>query len=144
MGRPRKVVDAARVEHLAALGCTNKEIAADQDVSEDTLERRFAGSIGKGKATLRQSLRARQFQVAVGTPAQPAVYLREKTDEEGRQLGALVRDELGKPIVVRREQDAVKPNVAMLIWLGKQFLGQADRFQVGEGEGDGFTFEKPK
>jgi hypothetical protein len=34
-----------------------------------------------------------------------------------------------------------KWNPVMLIWLGKQRLGQADKFDVGDtGDGQGFTF----
>lgn len=39
---------------------------------------------------------------------------------------------------------AMQGNVGMLIWLGKQYLGQSDKFQVGDEEGGGFTFVKHK
>lgn len=141
MARPRKKVDAKRVETLAANMCTWPEIAADQKCSDDTLQRRFAEEYKRGQELARLSLRAKQFQLAMGRPAQAAVYLREKQTEEGVQHGDLVLDEKGKPILIREEIAEVKPNVAMLIWLGKQYLGQNETFKWAN-EGDGFEFDK--
>src|SRR5215469_9537367 len=42
MARPRKTVDLERVTYLASTGHTLKEIAALENVSHDTLQRRFA------------------------------------------------------------------------------------------------------
>jgi hypothetical protein len=45
---PRVVkMDAARVEHLALIGCTLAEIAISLNCSEESLERRFRKSIKK-------------------------------------------------------------------------------------------------
>lgn len=140
MARPRKEIDKQRLEALASRMCTNEEMAAELGCSADTLERRFAGTIKKGHDRARLSLRAKQFEVAMGRPAQQAVYLRQNQDKDGNQFGDLVlRD--GKPILIMQEQEAVKPNVTMLIFLGKQYLEQSDKLAF-EGAGEGFEFVK--
>ena len=87
MGRKPIPIDAKAVEALASCGATTEEIAAKLDCSKDTLERRFAAHIIKGKAAGRASLRGKQFE------------------------------------------KAMKGNgdTTMLIWLGKQLLGQRDK-----------------
>lgn len=90
MGRPKgstKPVDIEAVENLAAIGCTQDEIAVVMKVSTKTLHRRkdVHDAIERGGARLRSSLRRWQYNKA----------------KDG--------------------------NVAMLIWLGKQLLGQRER-----------------
>lgn len=84
MARPRKEIDEEQVERLARLHCTNAEIATVFDCSPDTIERRFAGSVAKGRAEGKITLRRAQFRAAL------------------------------------------KGNVTMQIWLGKQLLGQKE------------------
>lgn len=88
MARPRIVLDENLVLNLAKIHCTNEEIAAVCNVSVDTIERRCAGIIKKGKEQGRSSLRRKQFEIALGG------------------------------------------NVGMLIWLGKQHLGQRDKSEL--------------
>jgi hypothetical protein len=47
MARPRKQVDERKVEQLAAIGCSEKEIGQLVGCSDDLLERRFAGPSGR-------------------------------------------------------------------------------------------------
>lgn len=84
----RVTIDLARVEDLASCGCTDKEIAIRLGISESTLQRKARAELAKGRAKLRESLRAAQVRVALSG------------------------------------------NIAMLIWLGKQYLGQTDRQDV--------------
>lgn len=84
MARPKIQIDAKQVQDLASVGCKTTEIARLLDCSADTIERRFAGELRKGRENLKISLR--QWQLAA----------------------------------------AKKGNVVMLIWLGKQYLGQSD------------------
>ncbi len=93
MARPRKRIDAAQVRRLASIGCTTNDIAYVVDCSKDTLERRYAAAIEKGRAEGRTSLRRKQFALAM------------------------------------------KGNGTMLVWLGKNLLGQRDRADVTSGEG---------
>jgi hypothetical protein len=57
-------IDEADVIKLAQMNCTMKEIAAFCNCSVDTLERRFADVIAKGKEQGRISLRRLQWQSA--------------------------------------------------------------------------------
>jgi hypothetical protein len=87
MARPKKQIDPKIVQDLAALGCKTNEIAVTLGCSTDTLERRFAAELSKGRENLRISLRRWQLEAAK------------------------------------------KGNVAMLIWLGKQMLGQTEKVE---------------
>lgn len=89
MARPKKVISEKQVLELARIHCTVAEMAAVLDCSKDTLERRFAALIEKGRSDGRTSLRRKQFDAATRG----------------------------------------KGNVTMLIWLGKQHLGQTDKPQ---------------
>src|SRR5512137_367607 len=88
MARPQKKIDQKLVEALAKIMCTMEEIAAVAGCSVDTLERRYADIIKKGKEQGKMSLRREQFT------------------------------------------SALKGNTTMLIWLGKQHLGQKDVSEV--------------
>jgi hypothetical protein len=88
MGRPLLPIDKKLVEGLASNGCTNEEIATLVGCSCNTIERRFGGTLRKGRASLKMSLRRQQVEIA--------------------KAG----------------------NTTMLIWLGKQYLGQSDKQEV--------------
>lgn len=69
MARPRKTVDEKAVLELASKGRTLPEIAAYCGVSDDTISRRFAEFVKRGRTLMRGSLRAKQFQLAMsGNP----------------------------------------------------------------------------
>ena len=88
MARPKKEIDATQVERMARIGCTIEEIANVVGASRDTIERRFAADVAKGKNTMKRSLRRWQLkQARAGNPT-------------------------------------------MLIWLGKQYLDQADKAEA--------------
>lgn len=84
-GRPQAVVDPKLVENLASIGCTLSEVAAACNCSKDTIERRFATEMAKGRENGKTRLRKKQLEVALAG------------------------------------------NVVMLIWLGKQMLGQSEQ-----------------
>lgn len=91
-GRPPIQLNMELVEALAAIQCTDEEIAATLHVSVDTITRRkqdpeFCTALQAGKARGRASLRRLQWAAA----------------KNG--------------------------NIPMLIWLGKQMLGQRDKFE---------------
>ena len=56
-GIRKRVVFDQDVFKLAALGCTNKEIATWFDIDENTLAYNFATIMAKGREQLKQSLR---------------------------------------------------------------------------------------
>ena len=94
MGRPRKEVDAAMLEKLAAIGHTQQECAILLDCSADTIQRNWHDEWQFGLETCKSSIRAKQVELA--------------------KAG----------------------NVTMLIWLGKQLLGQSDKTEVTGKGGD--------
>lgn len=106
VGRDKKVVPQPEVEHLASLGCSDRDIAEYFGVSESTLRYNFSSELIKGRHQLKTSLRQAQLRVALD----------------------------GNP--------------TMLIWLGRNILGQnetpvdtdlhralpwTDEFDVGSG-----------
>lgn len=84
MGRPPLEISADQVEKLANLGCTTEEIADFFGCSTDTIQRRFAVELTRGKADVKLSLRRWQIR------------------------------------------QAKNGNATMLVWLGKNLLGQKD------------------
>jgi hypothetical protein len=64
MARPKIVIDGKLVTTFAQLGCMNEEVAAYFGCSTDTIERRFAGEMAKGRADLRMNLRKWQLKSA--------------------------------------------------------------------------------
>jgi len=69
VGRNRVVVPPTEVEHLASLGCTDREIAQYFEVSESTLRYQLSSYLAKGRHQLRTTLRQAQLRVALeGNP----------------------------------------------------------------------------
>lgn len=87
MARPQKTLDPAIIEKMAMVGNPVTAIATILGCSTDTLHRRFAAVIKRGREQGNHSLRLKQYQKAM----------------EG--------------------------NPTMLIWLGKQYLGQSDKVE---------------
>lgn len=92
MARPKADINGAEVLKLASLYCSDKEIAEWFGVSVDTITRRFADVLAKGRADLKTRIRKAQIRLAL------------------------------------------KGNAVMLIWLGKQYLGQSDKPEDLENE----------
>jgi hypothetical protein len=88
MGRPPIEIDANQVYELAKIGCRIQEIADFFGCSHDTIERRFALELDKGRADLKMSLRQWQLQAAKGGNVVMQIWL-------GKQLlGQLDRSQL--------------------------------------------------
>ncbi len=64
-GIRRRVVFDQDVFKLAAMGCTNKEIATWFDIDENTLAYNFATIMAKGREQLKQSLRRAMLHNAI-------------------------------------------------------------------------------
>jgi hypothetical protein len=64
-GVRRKVVFDQDVFKLAAMGCTNKEIATWFDIDENTLAYNFNTIMAKGREQLKQSLRRAMLHNAI-------------------------------------------------------------------------------
>lgn len=89
IGPNQAFVDPQEVFKLAALGCTDKEIADWFEITTKLLNDNFKSELSKGRAGLRHKLR--QYQM-----------------------------------------DLAPKNATMLIWLGKQYLGQSENPQNTE------------
>ena len=87
MARPLKEIDGAQVEKLAAMFCTDEEIAHFFDCCQNVIRRRFRIQLHRGRSVGKMSLKRKQYDQAMGG------------------------------------------NTAMLIWLGKQYLGQRDKME---------------
>lgn len=63
-GDNRNVVPPDQVYELAAIGCTNAEIAAFFNIKTDTLARNFASELAKGREYTKTRLRMNMFKAA--------------------------------------------------------------------------------
>lgn len=63
-GNNANVVPPEEVEKLAAIGCTDREIAAFFSIKEDTLRRNFADNLLKGREFVKTRLRMNMFKAA--------------------------------------------------------------------------------
>ncbi len=108
MARPQKeaTLTEAQIEKLAAYGCTDEEIATLAEMSETELKRSFGPLLKKGRSNLRERLRSAQVKKALG-------HFYEKEDKDGNI-----------------EIYTTPPDNTMLIWLGKQYLGQSDKTET--------------
>lgn len=104
-GRPKIEFNMEQVERLAAIQCTEEEIALALGCSIDTVRDRkrndedFSNALLKGRGTGKASLRRSQFALATAG------------------------------------------NATMLIWLGKQYLGQQDKQELEHTGKDGGPIE---
>ena len=64
MARPKNQINPKEVEKLAALMCTQEEIASFFDVNVSTISRRFAKEIEKGRERGKISIRRKQLRLA--------------------------------------------------------------------------------
>lgn len=85
MATPLKKIEAEQVHKLAAMFCTDEEIAHFFDCSQHTIRRRFRDELHRGRSVGKMSLKRKQYD------------------------------------------QAMNGNTAMLIWLGKQYLGQREK-----------------
>src|ERR1700721_2805272 len=75
MARPRKTVDPLKIIELSSKSLTVQEIAATLDVSVDTLTRRFAEQLTKGRELCNASLRRKQFDRAMDGSDKMLIHL---------------------------------------------------------------------
>jgi len=97
MAAKAKPVDPDQVKKLAAMGCTDTQIASFFDMKRETFSRKKAKS---------------------------------KAIQEAIELGRLKGD---TSLIKAQYDKALQGNPTMLIWLGKQRLGQKDRVEHSDG-----------
>lgn len=103
-GRPKLKIDPKLVESLAHIGCTTPEIAAIVDCSEDTLERRFAGVMRKGRHNMKSSLRRMQYKSAEAGNVTMQIWLGKQ--HLGQSDKQEVTGDANKPLVIRMVPDS--------------------------------------
>jgi hypothetical protein len=74
-GRPKINIDPEMVEKLAGIGCPDSEIAAIVNCSVDTLTRRFADVLHKGRENCKTRLRKKQIEVALAGNVSMLIWL---------------------------------------------------------------------
>lgn len=114
MGRPQIEIDREQFEKLCALQCTEEEIASWFHCSVDTIERWC-------KRTYKEVF-------PEINPTFAEVYKNFSVD--------------GKISLRRYQFKMAEKNVAMAIWLGKQWLGQRDQQEVTVNRDDDETIRK--
>lgn len=75
VGRDKKVIPQNEVEHLASLGCNDREIAEYFGISESTLRYNFSLDLTNGRHSLKCSLRRAQLQTALSGNATLLIWL---------------------------------------------------------------------
>jgi hypothetical protein len=74
-GKRKRVVVPQDVYNLAAIGCTDKEIALWFDIEYSTLKYNFSSIIAKGREDLKHSLRRAMLKNALGGNAALQIFL---------------------------------------------------------------------
>ena len=74
-GVRRRIVNPDDVYKLAAMGCTDREIARWFDIDENTLRYNFSNVIDKGQMDLKQVLRGAMIKNALGGNAAVQIFL---------------------------------------------------------------------
>lgn len=108
MARPKIEIDAEQVEKLAAIGCKVEEMADFFGCSRDTLERRFAAEITKGRANVRISLRRMQIEAA-------------------KRGNVVMQIWLGKQILGQRDKEETEIDGKLSISVDNGLLDQLDK-----------------
>jgi hypothetical protein len=75
MARPKKPVDAEKVEKLAGMGLSAELIGAFMDVSHHTIERRFGPTLKRGREKRNARLQIKLYQEAMATPCNTAIAI---------------------------------------------------------------------
>jgi hypothetical protein len=100
-GRPRKQVDARKVEQMARFGCSNDEIGMILDCSAQLLEEKFQPALKRGKSHRNYNLRKLMYENAKRGNVVMQIFLskqwlgyrdRGPADEIEDPLGELLRE----------------------------------------------------
>ncbi len=75
VGRPYVKIDFAKVEALAAIGCSQDEIAAELGIGERTLQRRCGAVLKQGVKKCHVKLRSAMFRHAIKGDPRLLVFL---------------------------------------------------------------------
>lgn len=147
MARPKKEIDLKQVEALAALQATYPEMAAVLGVCESTIEKKMAhpysgfyGAYKKGKEKGKMSLRRLQWAAAQGITW--TVWKCDRKQSYSHEYICAEKQAKSKPECINcpgaRQATITEFKggaTGMQIWLGKQWLGQADKQEIAGADG---------
>ncbi len=115
-GRPLIEIDEDELFKLASFHCTDVEIAAFFDFSVDTLNRRFAEILRKGREQGKRTLRKLQWNSAIGGNTTMLIWLGKQilkqTDKIEQEITTVDKD--------TRNYDEMKDELIKLIAQGLQ------------------------
>jgi AraC-like DNA-binding protein len=103
MARPRLKIDPQIVQGMAEICCTMNEIASVVGCSVDTLERRFADVIQKGRNAGKESLRRAQFNLAKSGNATMLIWLGKQLLDQKEPQYLIPEGEDGQPKALKIE-----------------------------------------
>ncbi len=91
-GRPKKMLDEARLMEMAAEDCTVAEIAAEMDCHIDTIYARYSDALKKGRDKGNCSLKRKLFELAMSGNVPLLIWLskqrlgyRDRQPDEAQQ-----------------------------------------------------------
>lgn len=102
-GRPKIEINEKQVEELAQIGCTLDEIGHVVGCSRDTLERRFAAIIDKGRNGGKTRLRKAQMTKALAGNVPLLIFLGKNILKQSDKIANEHTGPDGKPIAHTRE-----------------------------------------
>jgi len=113
-GKTKRIVFDNDVFKLAAMGCTDREIALWFDMSESTLRYNFSSILEKARVEMKQSLRQAQLKLALSGNAVMLIWLGKNillqqdqpNNSDNNQILPYTDDDAG--IVEDRELDAAE------------------------------------
>lgn len=109
MARPKIEIDPKMVELLAQRGCKTEEIAGHFKCSTDTIQRRFAAELAKGRADLRLSLRQWQLESAKRGNVAMLIWLGKQMLDQRDKASHELSGPDGKPIETQdKSQEAIE------------------------------------
>ncbi len=118
MARPKKDIEPWQVYKLARIGCTDVEIGVILGCSQDTLTRRFAEFLRKGREKMHMSLRRMQYRAAQQGNVTMMIWLgkqylkqSDKIDVDYRIIEAEIESELARLVAGETEGISSTPTV---------------------------------
>lgn len=112
MARPKLEIDEEQVYELSKIQCTTAEMAAVLDCSPDTLERRFAAIMKRGREEGKKSLKRKQYEVAMGGNVTMLIWLGKQLLDQREKVEQ--RTEFSGQVKVEQKQVLVDEFLSLL------------------------------
>lgn len=140
IGRPPIPIDEARLETMLQYGAIQWEVAAQFHCSEDTISRYIEEHYGMSFADLRQQefsgtqlrLKQAQIRVALGSSVRKTIYLKRRVRRTGIDENGKKYTDTYDEVIPQTIDEEIAPDSKMLMWLGKQLLGQSEEAKMDQ------------